>query len=81
MKNIPVDTLIRTLITLLTMVNMVLTMTGLNPIPFAEEELYTTLSSLAAGAATIWSWWKNNSFTPEAKAADKYMKELKNNKE
>lgn len=81
MKDIPVDTLIRTLITLLTMVNMVLTMTGLNPIPFAEEELYTTLSSLAAGAATIWSWWKNNSFTPEAKAADEYMKELKNNKE
>lgn len=81
MKNIPVNTMIRTIVTMLTMLNMVLTMIGKNPIPFAEEELYTTLSSLAAGAATIWSWWKNNSFTKNALAADEYLKELKDKKE
>lgn len=81
MKNIPVNTMIRTIVTMLTMLNMILTMIGKNPIPFAEEELYTTLSSLAAGAATIWSWWKNNSFTKNALAADEYLKELKDKKE
>ena len=81
MKKIPVNTMIRTIVTMLTMLNMILTMIGKNPIPFAEEELYTTLSSLAAGAATIWSWWKNNSFTKNALAADEYLKELKDKKE
>lgn len=80
MKNIPVNTLIRTIITFLTMINMILTMAGINPIPFAEEELYNTLSALAAGITTIWSWWKNNSITPEAMKADEYMEVLKNNK-
>lgn len=81
MKNIPVNTLIRTVITFLTMVNMILTMAGINPIPFAEEELYNTLSALAAGITTIWSWWKNNSITSKAIAADEYLKELKSKKE
>lgn len=81
MKNIPVNTLIRTVITFLTMINMILTMAGINPIPFAEEELYNTLSALAAGITTIWSWWKNNSITSKAIAADEYLKELKNKKE
>ena len=81
MDNIKINTIIRTIITLLTMVNMVLTMAGINPIPFAEDELYNTLSALAAGITTIWSWWKNNSFTKEAIAADEYMKELKSKKE
>ena len=54
-------------------------MSGKNPLPFAEEELYAWLSAAATVAATLWAWWKNNSFTPEAITADEYLAELKAN--
>ncbi len=60
-----------------TLVNTVLTMLGINPLPFAEEELYSLLSTVATAAATVWAWWKNNSFTTAAIKADEYLAELK----
>ena len=62
-----------------TLVNTILTMSGKNPLPFAEDELYAWLSAAATVAATLWAWWKNNSFTPEAITADEYLAELKAN--
>ncbi len=71
------NTVIRTIILIVTLVNQALTMAGKNPLPFAEEDLYEVLSMVAAIAATVWAWWKNNSFTKNAVAADEYMSELK----
>lgn len=71
------ETLIRTIITALSMLNMILTMTGKNPLPFSEDELYIGLSAIAGFISTVWSWWKNNSFTPAAIEADKYLEELR----
>lgn len=78
-KKIPTETIIRAIVLLVTLVNTVLTMSGKNPLPFAEEELYAWLSAVATVAATLWAWWKNNSFTPEAIQADKYLAGLKAN--
>ena len=78
-KKIPTQTIIRAIVLLVTLVNTVLTMSGKNPLPFAEDELYAWLSAAATVAATLWAWWKNNSFTPEAIQADKYLAELKAN--
>ena len=64
---------------LVTLVNTILTIFGKNPLPFAEDELYAWLTAAATAAATLWAWWKNNSFTPEAIQADKYLAELKAN--
>lgn len=77
-KKVKVETIVRTIVLAVTLLNQVLTMLGKNPLPFAEEELYTMLTTAATIAATIWAWWKNNSFTPEAIKADEYMHELKN---
>ena len=77
-KKATAETIIRTVILAVTLINQVLTMLGKNPLPFAEDELYTILSTIASISATVWAWWKNNSFTPEAIAADEYMHELKN---
>ena len=78
-KKIPTETIIRAIVLFVTLVNTFLTMSGKNPLPFAEEELYAWLSAVATVAATLWAWWKNNSFTPEAIQADEYLAELKAN--
>ncbi len=78
-KKIPTETIIRAIVLFVTLVNTILTMSGKNPLPFAEEELYAWLSAVATVAATLWAWWKNNSFTPEAITADEYLAELKAN--
>lgn len=76
-KKISTETIIRTIILIITLINQTLTMLGKNPLPFAEEDIYTVLTTVATIAATLWAWWKNNSFTKEAITADEYMKELK----
>lgn len=78
-KKIPTQTIIRAIVLLVTLVNTILTIFGKNPMPFAEDELYAWLTAAATVAATLWAWWKNNSFTPEAIQADKYLAELKAN--
>ena len=79
MKNVSKDTIIRTIVTFVALVNSVLTMIGKNPLPFSDEEVYLFFSTLLTVFSTIWSWWKNNSFSYEAIKADKIMSELKGN--
>ena len=39
--------------------------------------MYEFISMIAMGAASIWAWWKNNSFTKEAIAADNLLRDMK----
>lgn len=71
------ETIVRTIVTAVALINSVLTLIGKNPLPWSEDELYTGVSAIAAFATTIWAAWKNNSFTPEAIEADEYMHKLK----
>lgn len=77
-KKVSVETIVRTIVLAVTLLNQVLTVLGKNPLPFAEDELYTMLTAAATIAATVWAWWKNNSFTTAAIKADEYLAELKN---
>lgn len=77
MKNVSKETIARTIILAVALINQILVVLGINPLPFAEEELYNIISTIATAAAALWTWWKNNSFSPEAIQADKYLKELK----
>ena len=79
-QKITPDTIIRTVILALALINQALTASGRNPLPFAESEIYELLSLLATIGASIWAWWKNNSFTKPAIEADKYMHHLKTQK-
>ena len=72
-----VDTIIRTILLAVTIVNQVLTALGKNPIPFSDEEIYGALTAVATVVMTLWAWWKNNSFTQAAIQADAVMKSLK----
>lgn len=75
--SVKADTVIRTVILAIALLNQILTVSGANPLPFSEDELYTILSTVATAIIAIWTWWKNNSFTKAAIEADEYMSKLK----
>lgn len=70
------ETIVRTIILVVALVNQALTAFGKNPLPFSDEELYTGLTLVFTVGATLWAWWKNNSFTKNAIAADEYKNQL-----
>ena len=78
--NISKDTIARTIVLVVALVNQVLTTLGKNPLPFSEDTIYEAITLIVTVGATAWAWWKNNSFTKEAIEADGYMKELKDQK-
>lgn len=89
-KKISAETIIRTIVLVFVLVNQTLTMLGKNPLPYSEETIYEFFTAAFTVIASLWAWWKNNSFTKEAIAADEYMNALradefvqsiKNNKE
>lgn len=72
--------IIRTVVLAYALLNNVLVMSGINALPFAEGEVEAFVSGIFTVAASLWAWWKNNSFTKEAKQADEYLKQLKGGK-
>lgn len=71
------ETIIRTAILVLALINNALTLFGKSPIPIDDETLSTLLSLIITTAAAVWAWWKNNSFTKHAIKADEYLEELR----
>jgi len=70
-------TLVRTAVLLLSLINSVLQMFDLNPLPIENETAAQAVSSVLLIVSAVASWWKNNSFSKKAVAADEYLKELK----
>lgn len=71
------ETLIRTIILIYALLNQILTLTGHSILPIGEEQLTEFVSITFTVVTALIAWWKNNSFTPEAIAADKYLEELR----
>lgn len=70
-------TIIRTIVLILALLNQSLVLAGMSPLPFDDAELENAVTIIFTVLASLWSWWKNNSVTKNAKEADKYLKELK----
>ena len=66
-------TITRTILLALAIINQLLTATGHNPLPADND----TVSALVTAVVAILAWWKNNSFSKHAKAADEYMRKAK----
>ena len=83
MTNYPIkkETIIRTIILVIAIINNILTILGKNPLPFTNEEVEEALTIIFTVIATLWAWWKNNSFTKSAIAADNIMNVLKGKEE
>ena len=75
--NISSGTIARTIILALALINQLLTVMGLSPIPIEDESITEVISLVVTIAASLVAWWKNQSFSPEAIEADKYMRKLK----
>ena len=50
---------------------------GKSPLPIESETLNQLVTTSLTVAAALVSWWKNNSFTKEAIAADKEYERLR----
>ena len=73
-------TLVRTIILFFSVLNIILERFGISAIPIEDELVNEVISVGLLVFSTISSWWKNNSFTKEARQADEYLKELKEEK-
>lgn len=74
------ETIIRTVVLILALVNQILTSMGYSVIPIEDELITELLSLLFTIGASLWAWWKNNSFTKNAIEADKVLEELNGGK-
>lgn len=79
MKNITAGTIARTIVLLLALANQILAMCGKQVLNIADDDIYQVVSIVFTIGASVWSWWKNNSFSQAAIKADKVMTELKKN--
>lgn len=79
MGNIKIDTVVRTIVLIVALANQALAIAGKEAIPVTEDQVYQIVSLIVTVAASLWAWWKNNSFTKNAIAADQYLEELKKN--
>ena len=71
------DTIARTIVLFLALINQFLAVAGKEALPFTNDEVYQIVSLVATFAASAVAWWKNNSFTKAAIKADAYKDELK----
>lgn len=71
------ETIIRTVLLLLGLINMILTNTGHTVLPIEDEQVTTIVSDVYLIIVSLWAWWKNNSFTQAALKADEVLKRNK----
>ena len=80
MNGIKADTIARTIVLGVALLNQIPAILGKGTIEIAENDIYQLCMLAATIGSAAWSWWKNNSFTSEAIKADEALKELKEGK-
>lgn len=73
--NITAGTVARTIILALALVNQVLSALGRPLLPIEDAQIEALVTTGWTVVAAMVAWWKNNSFTAAAKAADQTMRE------
>ena len=71
-KQITTGTIVRTLCLILALANQVLTVCGKTPLPITDAQVADAVALIATVGASLWAWWKNNSFTEHAIAGDRF---------
>ena len=71
------STIVRAILVVLVIVNMILENCGIDVIPADESFITMFVETVIEIAIIVVSFWKNNSFTPNAIQADKFLKQLK----
>lgn len=76
-QGVTAGTIARTVCLVLALANQVLAMLGMVPVDIADDTVYQVVSVGATVVTALIAWWKNNSFSKEAVAADEAMKNAK----
>ena len=76
-KKISAGTLTRTAALGLALTNQLLSAAGKSVLPIDNAQLEQMICTGFTVGAALAAWWKNNSFTAAAVAADSYMARLK----
>lgn len=77
MNTVKIDTIARTIVLFIALANQVLAIAGKEIFPVTEDQVYQVVTLLVTIGASVWAWWKNNSFTNAAIEADKVLDQLK----
>ena len=70
--------IVRTAVLIVALINNIITMMDMNPLPFSDEETYAGISALATAAASLWTWWKNNTLEKAEKNSTSFGEENSN---
>ena len=70
-------TLARTAVLALALTTQRLSAAGKPVLPIESAALEQAVTAGLTVAASLWSWWKNNAFTPEARQAEAYLTRLR----
>lgn len=70
------ETIIRTAVLALALINQILAICGKETIPLYESDIAQLITLIVTIGSTLWAWWKNNSFTKNAIKADDYKQHL-----
>ena len=76
-SNASAATWARTICLIVALLNSLLASFNKSPLPIDNEQLQQLVSTLITVVVAIINWWKNNSFTAAAVAADSYLAQLK----
>ena len=68
------ETIIRTVILILAIINNALALFGKSPLPIDNNTAVNVINFLFVTGAALVSWWYNNSFTEPAILADEWLK-------
>ena len=80
MKNVKLDTIARTIVLAMALINQVLAIIGKDALPFTEDNVYQICTLIATLVTSAIAWWKNNSFRQVALKADELKNQLKESK-
>lgn len=70
-------TLLRTILLIVSLINLLLVIFGRKVLPFTNDDIYQWFTAIFTIYISIRTWWKNNSFTYEAIKADALLNTLK----
>lgn len=76
-NSIKTGTIVRTALLALALLNQILVYTGHSVLPITDATLEMIITNGFTLVMSLIAWWKNNSFTKKAIAADQVLKESK----
>lgn len=68
--------IVRLIVMLILVINQILISRGFTPFPYEEEQIYEFVNGVALVGVGVWTWWKNNNMTKNAKIAQEVKEEL-----